>query len=51
MKITRVETLETPTYPNLLWVQLYTDDGLIGLGETFSGPRFLRCPDPSLRSG
>jgi galactonate dehydratase len=38
MKITRVETIETPTYPNLLWLQLHTDDGLVGLGETFFGP-------------
>jgi galactonate dehydratase len=38
VKITRVETLQTPTYPNLLWVQLHTDDGLVGLGETFHGP-------------
>src|SRR4029079_17152698 len=33
MRITRVETLQTPTYPNLLWLQVHTDDGLIGLGE------------------
>lgn len=38
VKITRVETLITPTYPNLLWLQLHTDTGLIGLGETFFGP-------------
>jgi len=38
MKITRVETLTTESYPNLLWLQVHTDDGLIGLGETFFGP-------------
>jgi galactonate dehydratase len=38
MRITRVETLQTPTYPNLVWVQLHTDAGLVGLGETFFGP-------------
>lgn len=37
VKITRVETLQTPTFPNLLWLQLHTDEGLIGLGETFHG--------------
>jgi galactonate dehydratase len=37
MKITRIETITTPTYPNLLWVQVHTDDGLVGLGETFRG--------------
>jgi len=38
VKITRIETLESRTYPNLLWVQVHTDDGLVGLGETFFGP-------------
>jgi galactonate dehydratase len=38
VKIIRVETIETPTYPNLFWLQLHTDEGLIGLGETFFGP-------------
>jgi L-alanine-DL-glutamate epimerase-like enolase superfamily enzyme len=38
MKVSRIETIQSPTYPNLLWVQLHTDDGLIGLGETFFGP-------------
>jgi galactonate dehydratase len=37
MKITRIETITTPTYPNLLWVQVHTDAGLVGLGETFRG--------------
>jgi galactonate dehydratase len=38
MKITRVETITSPTYPNMLWLQLHTDEGLVGLGETFFGP-------------
>jgi galactonate dehydratase len=38
VKIVRVETLESRTYPNLLWVQVHTDEGLVGLGETFFGP-------------
>src|SRR5579859_2865125 len=37
MHITRVQTLQTPTYPNVLWLQLHTDEGPIGLGETFHG--------------
>jgi galactonate dehydratase len=39
MKITRIETITTPTYPNLLWVQVHTDDGLVGLarGRIFVG--------------
>lgn len=38
MKIIRIETLRSPDYPQLLWVRLHTDDGLIGLGETFYLP-------------
>ncbi|MET3507794.1 mandelate racemase/muconate lactonizing enzyme family protein [Halalkalibacter oceani] len=34
MKVTKVETIRTPEHPNLLWVQLHTDEGIIGLGET-----------------
>jgi L-alanine-DL-glutamate epimerase-like enolase superfamily enzyme len=38
MKLTRIETIRSPDFPNLLWVQLHTDDGLVGLGETFYIP-------------
>ncbi len=37
MKITALETLQLGEFPNILFVQLYTDSGLIGLGETFFG--------------
>jgi L-alanine-DL-glutamate epimerase-like enolase superfamily enzyme len=39
MKITAVETVQLEEYPNLLWVRLHTDAGLIGLGETFYAVR------------
>jgi galactonate dehydratase len=35
MKITKLETIRIEERPNLLWVQVHTDEGLIGLGETF----------------
>lgn len=35
MKITQVETIRTTELPNILWVRLHTDEGLVGLGETF----------------
>ena len=38
MKIRRIETLRSPDHPNLLWLQMHTDDGLSGLGETFYIP-------------
>ena len=37
MKITAIETLRTEEYVNVLWVRVHTDEGLIGLGETFYG--------------
>lgn len=37
MKITAIETLRLPERPNLLLAQVYTDEGLIGLGETSRG--------------
>ena len=38
MNLTRIETIRSPDFPNLLWVHLHTDDGLVGLGETFYIP-------------
>ncbi|MGI9451474.1 MAG: mandelate racemase/muconate lactonizing enzyme family protein [Geminicoccaceae bacterium] len=38
MKITAIETLHLDEFPNLLWVQIHTDEGLVGLGETYFGP-------------
>jgi L-alanine-DL-glutamate epimerase-like enolase superfamily enzyme len=37
MKITALETLRLGEFPNLIWVRLHTDEGLVGLGETFMG--------------
>ena len=37
MKITKLETLRTQEFSNVLWVRVYTDAGPIGLGETFYG--------------
>jgi galactonate dehydratase len=37
MKIVKIETVRLGEFPNLLWVRLYTDEGLVGLGETFMG--------------
>ncbi len=37
MKITRIETLRTDEFSNVLWVRVHTDAGIVGLGETFYG--------------
>ncbi len=34
MKIVAVDTIQLPHLPNLVWVEVRTDDGLVGLGET-----------------
>ena len=38
MKITAIETIRLATSPNFLWVEVLTDEGVVGLGETFYGP-------------
>lgn len=38
MKITAIETVRSDEFPNILWAEVHTDDGLVGLGETFYGP-------------
>ena len=37
MRITALETLRIGEHPNLLWVRVHTDEGLVGLGETWFG--------------
>ncbi len=37
MKITKLETIRVAERPNLLWLQVHTDEGVTGLGETFFG--------------
>lgn len=37
MKIAAVETIRIAERPNLLWLQVHTEEGLSGLGETFFG--------------
>src|SRR5260370_7011006 len=35
MKIVKIETLRLPEHPNLIWVQLHSSEGLVGLGESY----------------
>ncbi|MFS0772783.1 mandelate racemase/muconate lactonizing enzyme family protein [Sphingomonas sp. 1P08PE] len=37
MKITAIETIRVAEFPNLLWIQVHSDEGITGLGETFYG--------------
>ncbi len=36
--ITAIETLRVREQPNILWVQIHTDAGIVGLGETYYIP-------------
>src|SRR3954464_335476 len=37
MKITNIETVRLTSRPTLIWVRVHTDEGLIGLGESWFG--------------
>lgn len=43
MKIVEVETLRVEAFPNLLFLHLHSDEGLVGLGETFYGARAVEA--------
>ena len=43
MIITAIETIRLKERPNLLWLQVYTDEGLVGLGETFFGAQTVEA--------
>ena len=32
MKIAKIETIRVAEQPQIIWVQVYTDTGLVGLG-------------------
>ncbi len=37
MRINAIETIRLGEFPNLIWVRVRTDEGLVGLGESFFG--------------
>src|SRR5918995_3085184 len=37
MKIVKIETVRLTSRPTLIWVRVHTDEGLIGLGESWFG--------------
>jgi L-alanine-DL-glutamate epimerase-like enolase superfamily enzyme len=39
LKITSIETVHLAEFPAITWVQVKTDSGQVGLGETYFGPR------------
>lgn len=43
MKVTRLETLRLDEFPNLCWLRVHTDEGIVGLGETFFGAQAVEA--------
>lgn len=43
MKVNQVETIWLDEFPNVIWVQVHTEEGLVGLGETFFGARAVEA--------
>lgn len=39
MRVTAIETIHVGAYPNITFVEVETDEGLTGLGETFRTPK------------
>jgi galactonate dehydratase len=37
IKITEIETIRVAEFSNVLWVRVHTDQGIVGIGETFYG--------------
>jgi L-alanine-DL-glutamate epimerase-like enolase superfamily enzyme len=38
MRVTKIETIQLEEHAQVLWVQVHTDTGLVGLGETYYAP-------------
>ena len=43
MKIARIETIRVAEQPQVIWVQVHTDTGLVGLGETYYAPTVVQA--------
>ena len=43
MRITQIETIRLTEHRHVLWVQVHTDAGLTGLGETFYAPSVVQA--------
>ncbi len=43
MKVTQIETIRVDEFPNILFTRVHTEDGLVGLGETFYGAKAVEA--------
>ena len=43
MKVTKLETVRLDEFVNIIWVRIHTDEGIVGLGETFAGAQAVEA--------
>ena len=43
MKVTKLETIRLDEFANIIWVRVHTDEGIVGLGETFFGAQAVEA--------
>jgi len=43
MRIVALETISTAEFANILWLKVHTNEGIVGLGETFFMPRAVEA--------
>ena len=43
MKVTQIETIRVAEQPQVIWVQVHTDEGIVGLGETYYAPSIVEA--------
>jgi len=43
VKITQIETIRVKAHPQVIWVQVHTDAGIVGLGESWYAPTVIQA--------
>jgi galactonate dehydratase len=43
VKVTKIETVRLDEFSNIIWVRVHTDEGIVGLGETFFGAQAVEA--------
>jgi L-alanine-DL-glutamate epimerase-like enolase superfamily enzyme len=43
VKVSTIETIRLDEFSNIIWVRVHTDEGIVGLGETFFGAQAVEA--------
>lgn len=43
MRVNKLETIRLDEFSNIIWVRVHTDEGIVGLGETFFGAQAVEA--------